>query len=251
MFNLNHNTMRKFFVLMLLCATMAGLVSCQKEETGIKINQRAYTLYSDDVGTIDAIGLPDDAIWSSENEWVATAEGKNISSGKVGTTTLSFDGHSISATIKPRYSLYTEPDMSWGCSANSIISKYGQPFSKTDEVLLYESNNPAAPYTMYMFDETGLSSCATLVKFSYGEKLVDFLGERYVFFSVDTEDYTADFAHCYGTKQDPQIDIVGQMAFSSSIGGILVMYIPNTSNRTRSIEMVDYIDIMKKMLNDY
>ena len=111
MFNLNHNTMRKFFVLMLLCATMAGLVSCQKEETGIKINQRAYTLYSDDVGTIDAIGLPDDAIWSSENEWVATAEGKNISSGKVGTTTLSFDGHDISGSVYNEYRGFMVADM--------------------------------------------------------------------------------------------------------------------------------------------
>ena len=103
---------------------------------------------------------------------------------------------------------------------------------------------------MYMFDEKGLYSCAALVKYSYGERLVDFLGERYVFFSVDTEDYTANFAHCYGTKQDPQIDLVGQMAFSTSIGGILVMYIPNTSNNTRCVEMSEYIDIMAKMLNN-
>ena len=242
--------MKKTLGLMLLCATMAGFVSCQKEENGIKINQRSYTLYADDVETIDATGLLDDAIWFSDNEWVATAEGTNLSSGKVGNTILNFDGHQISVTVNPRYSLFTEPNMSWGCSENSIISKYGQPYSKSGNVLLYETNNAAAPYIMYMFDEKGLYSCAALVKYSYGERLVDFLGERYVFFSIDTEDYTANFAHCYGTKQDPQIDLVGQMAFSTSIGGILVMYIPNTSNNTRCVEMSEYIDIMAKMLNN-
>lgn len=241
--------MKNLFGIVLLCFTTI-LVACNKDDDGIKLNQTSYTMYSDDTSSINATGLPDDAIWSSENEFIATAEGQHISSNKIGYTTLSFDGATISVNVTPRFSLYTEPDMSWGCSMNSLINKLGNPDNSSNNILMYETDNSAAPYEMYMFNESGLSACATLIKLSYGVKLVDFLDERYVFFSVDKEDYTASFAHCYGTKDNPQIDYAGQMAFDSSIGGILVVYAPNTSSNTRGIEITDCIETMAKMMKN-
>jgi len=52
-----------------------------------------------------------------------------------------------------------------------------------------------------------------------------------VFYSVNTSTYTATFAHCYGRKDNPQVDYAGKMAYQSSIGGILVVYASNSSTR--------------------
>lgn len=226
--------MKKIVGLMLLCATMVWCVSCE-QYGGEVVNQvllskTSYTMYSDASTTIEGSNLTN-ASWSSNNEFVATANGNTLSSDKVGSTNLYCNGQKISVTVKPRYSLYTEPDMSWGSSKSSIISKYGTPFADDGQTIMYETTNSSVPYIAYMFNETGLFSCGAVVQLTAGSTLVDFLGERYVFYSVNTSTYTASFAHCYGRKDNPQVDYAGQMAYQSSIGGILVVYASNSSTR--------------------
>lgn len=226
--------MKKIFGLMLLCATMVGTMSCEQDvdEVGSKVllSKTSYTMYSDATADIEGIGL-DNAIWSSNNEYVATANGNTLSSDKIGSTNLYCNGQKISVTVKPRYTLYTEPDMSWGSSKSSIISKYGTPFADDGQTIMYETTNTFVPYIAYMFNETGLFACGAVVQLTAGSTLVDFLGERYVFYSVNTSTYTASFAHCYGRKDSPQVDYAGQMAYNSSMGGILVVYAGNNSTR--------------------
>ncbi|MBE6182369.1 MAG: hypothetical protein E7148_06720 [Rikenellaceae bacterium] len=226
--------MKKIFGLMLLCATMVGTMSCEQEgeDAGsqVLLSRTSYIMYSDATITIDGSGLTN-VTWSSNNEYVATANGNTLSSDKVGSTKLYCNGQRISVIVKPRYSLYTEPDMSWGSSKSSIISKYGTPFADDGQTIMYETTNTSVPYIAYMFNETGLFSCGAVVKLTAGSALVDFLGERYVFYSVNTSTYTATFAHCYGRKDNPQVDYAGKMAYQSSIGGILVVYASNSSTR--------------------
>ncbi len=219
--------MKKFFGLMLLCATMMGFVSCEQngEEVSnqVLISKTSYTMYSDATTTIEGSNLTN-ATWSSNNEFVATANGNALSSDKIGTTNLYCNGQKISVTVKPRYTLYTEPDMSWGSSKSSIISKYGTPYSDNGDTIMYKTNNTDVPLIAYMFDGNGLYGNGAVVRITAGSTLIDFLGERYVFYSIDTDNYTASFAHCYGRKSNPQIDYAGQMSYQSSIGGILVVY---------------------------
>ena len=226
--------MKKIFGLTLLCATMVCATSCEQDEgevtNQVLLSKTSYTMYSDATTTIEGSNLTN-AIWSSNNEFVATANGSSLSSDKVGSTNLYCNGQKISVIVKPRYSLYTEPDMSWGSSKSSIISKYGTPFADDGQIIMYKTTNSSVPYIAYMFNETGLSSCGAVVQLTAGSSLVDFLGERYVFYSLNTSTYTASFAHCYGRKDNPQVDYGGQMAYQSSIGGILVVYASNNSTR--------------------
>ncbi len=235
---------------MLLCVTMVGFVSCENRDDWdylITLHKTSYTMYSDSQTTIDGAGLSV-ATWTSKNEFVATAKGDKISSNKVGSTTLSYNGQAISVTVKPRYNLYTEPDMSWGSSKSSIIAKYGNPDADDGNTIIYKTANTDVPFIAYMFDERGLFSCGVGVQLSAADKLVDFLDERYVFYSINTSNYTANFAHCYGAKNSPQIDYAGQMAYQSSIGGILVVYASNSL--TKSTINNDVLNYVKKVMGN-
>lgn len=233
--------MKKFFGLMLLLATMVGVSSCGQEnedfENQVQLSKTSYTMYSDATTTIQGSGLTN-ATWSSDNEYVAIANGDKLSSNKIGSTVLYCNGKKISVIVKPRYSLYTEPDMSWGSSKSSIISKYGTPYYNNGNTIFYKTSNSDVPLIAYMFDERGLYSCGVVAQLSAGSRLVDFLDERYVFYSVDTSDYSARFAHCYGKKNNPQIDYAGEMAYQSSVGGILVVYASNSSTRSADTNII-------------
>jgi hypothetical protein len=225
--------MRKFLFLILLCTITMCISSCGEYkdwEYLITLDEKSYTLYSDDSATIKGCGL-DVAKWSSSNEFVATATADKIESFKVGTATLSYGGQYVRVVVNPRYSLYTEPDMKWGASKSEIISKHGTPYSDNGNTIMYQTNNTDVPLIAYMFNEYGLYASGVVAQISVSSQLLDFLGERYVFYEVNTDTYTANFAHCYGKIDSPQIDYAGQMSYQSSIGGILVVYAANSSTR--------------------
>ena len=234
MFNLNQSIMKKFFGLMLLCATMMGIVSCETSDNqGITLSQTNYSMYSDANTTIEGSGLTN-AVWKSNDEFVASANGNQLTSFKIGSTYLSCNGQKINVKVMPRFTSFKEPDMSWGSSKNSIIAQNGTPYSNQEDAIVYKTDNPNSPLIVYMFEGAKLAACGMVVPFSAGSNLVDFLDERYVFYSVNTSTYTANFAHCYGTKDAPIIDYAGQMAFDSSLDAIMVLYIG--SNTTKSVD---------------
>lgn len=226
--------MKRIIYLMILIAIGAYVSSCETNQDGGNVlTKTSYSLKSDSSTSIEG-NIPSSAVWDSQNEFVATAAGCNLSSHFVGSTYLQWNGNNIRVDVKPRYNLYDEPDMSWGSSLNTIISRYGTPDNESGNMILYETGNKAVPYELYQFDNNSLCSCGVVVHLEYGSSLVDFLGERYLFYSVDSYNYTADFAHCYGKIDNPQIDYIGQMAFSSSIGGIVVVYVGGNSSRSEN-----------------
>lgn len=232
--------MKRIIYLMILIAIGAYVSSCETDQDGGNVlTKTSYSLKSDSSTSIEG-NIPSSAVWDSQNEFVATAAGCNLSSHFVGSTYLQWNGNTIKVDVKPRYNLYDEPDMSWGTSLNTIISRYGAPDKESGNMILYETGNKAVPYELYQFSNNSLIACGVVVHLEYGSSLVDFLGERYLFYSVDIDNYTADFAHCSGKKNDPQIDYAGQMAFSSSIGGIAVVYVGvNTSRSENSATIVE------------
>jgi hypothetical protein len=216
---------------MLLCVSTLGFLSCQSEEKGPNLIKTNYTLYSDATTQIEGSGLSD-VVWDSDNEFVATAEDDELTSFLVGSATIKSGGSTMLVTVKPRYTLYTEPYMLWGYTKSQIIAKCGTPKSETDDALLYETGNSYVPYALYLFENSRLTSCGVVAQVSVASNLVDFLGERYIFLSL--EGTTATFAHCYGKVSDPNVDYGGQLGYSSSIGGFAVVYVPSSSNKNSS-----------------
>ena len=224
--------MKNVFALMLLLATTLCFYSCSEDDDSKKIvlSQTSYSMYPDTSAKIKGGGLSN-IIWDSNNEYVAKAEDDMIYSNKVGSAALYCNEHKISVTVKPKYSLYTEPDMTWGCSINYIISKYGKPYYDGGNTIIYQTNNSKVPTIPYMFDDRGMYACGVQVKLQAADELFDFLDERYFFYSIDTSTYTANFAHFYGKRDNPQIDYAGQLAYQSSLGSILLIYVGNTTTR--------------------
>ena len=95
--------MKKFFGLLLLLATMVGVSSCGQEnedfENQVQLSKTSYTMYSDATTTIQGSGLTN-ATWSSDNEYVAIANGDKLSSNKIGSTVLYCNGKKISVIVK-------------------------------------------------------------------------------------------------------------------------------------------------------
>ena len=127
---------------MLLCATMMGIVSCETNDNqGITLSKINYSLYSDANTTIEGSGLTN-AVWKSNDEFVASANGNQLTSFKIGSTYLSCNGQKINVKVMPRFTSFKEPDMSWGSNKNTIIAQNGTPYSNQEDAIIYKTNNP-------------------------------------------------------------------------------------------------------------
>lgn len=218
-------------VLLLAFIAAMSVTSCTDKEA--TLSKTHYTLYHSTKERIQGTDV-ENIGWSSNNEFVATIADGIIEGQYVGNTRVeSTEGGLVfSVDVRPRHHLYDEPDMDWGASKSTIISRHGQPYSSSSESLTYKSNNPQAPYYVYMFNNTGLYGIGVAVLVSAASELADFLLERYVVYSVNMNTYTASFAHCYGKVKDPKIDYAVGMQYSSSIGGIIVAYIKGNTSKS-------------------
>ncbi len=226
--------MKKLFLLAV--AAVMLMSSCSKDEdNGASLSKVSYTLYHSQTENIqgdNVSGLD----WDSENEFVATVSDGVIKGQFVGKTTVRESSHRFifNVEVKPKYNLYTEPDMDWGASMTTIRNRFGTPYSSDSEMLLYKSSNNSVPYYMYYFENGRLKYSGALVKLSASSALVDFLTERYLAVDVNMSTYTATFTHLYGKISNPQCDYAVAFTYSSSIGGILVCYAPESSTYTRT-----------------
>ena len=223
--------MKKVLLLALIAAM--PVVSCTNEVKAT-LSKTHYTLYHSTTEKIQGTDV-ENIDWQSNNEFVATISNDVIEGQHVGNTRVESPkgGLVFSVEVKPRYSLYDEPDMDWGASKATIMSRHGKPYISTDDVLFYESGNQNVPLYGYLFKNDELYSSAVFAKVSAISNLIDFLTERYITIKVDESTYTAYFTHCSGKIKDPKIDYAVGMSYSSSIGAIQVLYI-NTENNTKS-----------------
>ncbi len=234
---------------MLLFATALTFHSCggeDEEPNKTKLSQTSYSMYHED--TQEVVGTDiSDLEWDSENEFVATVEDNVIKGQYVGQTEVKSTTKNLTFTVevKARHHLYEEPLLNWGASKSSIKAKYGTPVSETQDGLIFETADSDAPLMIYMFENGKMISCGVACKISAASELSDFLLERYFPVDVDPDDYSATLVHCYGKKSDPQIDYVVGMQYNSSIGAILVMYVPNKGSKSRSIEAADFDTVFK------
>lgn len=233
--------MRKIFSLMLLLATATAFTSCggddDKDEPAKKavLTQTSYTMYHEDEEAIKGTMISGLA-WNSDDEFVATAAEGIISGGYVGTAKIKSATGNLSFTVevKPRYHTFDEPFMEWGATKATVKAKCGTPEEESTSALLYSTGNSKAPYVMYSFTNGKLTGSGVVCRVLAASDLADFLLERYVPISVDEDDYTAVFAHCYGKRGDPQVDFGVGMSYNSTVGGILVLYVPYDGSKSRA-----------------
>lgn len=238
--------MKRLFLLAVTAAML--MLACSKnEDNDVSLSKVFYILYHSQTENIQGENVSN-LNWDSNNEFVATVSDGVITGQFVGQTAVSESAHKLAfnVEVKPKYNLYAEPDMDWGASITTIKSRHGAPYISDSEMLMYESGNDDVPYYMYYFENGKLKYSYALVKLSAGSTLVDFLAERYLTVDVNISTYTATYLHLYGKKSNPQSDYGVSFTYSSSVGGILVVYAPITSYDTRTNK--DIQQYMENML---
>lgn len=263
--------MKKVFSLMLLLATMIVFSACggDDEDEPQTLSQTDYEIYAGETVAVKGTGLKD-VVWHHSDRFVAEVSGDAVlSAHKVGQAQINTSSirTPINVTVKPKVTMYSEPLIHtsqkcingqlvttqkgagmylWGTSTiDSYVKDSGLPWelvSKTSELIVYDTGNTATPLISYMFDEYGrIYGTCIYMNYLYASQLPDFLDERFVIYSVDSSNYTADFAHIHiyddGSKK---INYAGRMALSSSSGMILIVYVGDV-NSSRSCVVSDEI----------
>lgn len=125
------------------------------------------------------------------------------------------------------------------------IEECGLPwtiYKKDASTIIFKTDKSASPYVAYLFDnDKTVMGVGVYIDPFQGGDLPDFLNERYLIYDVDVSNYTANFAHAVGYRDEPKIDYVGQMGYSSSLGLILIAYAPVNNARGESYPIFDIL----------
>lgn len=125
------------------------------------------------------------------------------------------------------------------------IKECGLPWTiyKQDaSTIIFKTDKSASPYVAYLFDsDKTVMGVGVYINPLQVDLLPEFLNERYLIYDVDVSNYTANFAHAVGYRDEPKIDYVGQMGYSSSIGLILIAYAPINNARGENYSVFDVL----------
>ncbi len=130
--------------------------------------------------------------YESENRFNATVDDSGVVTARcVGETRIRVstddDVRFVSVDVRPLHNLFTVPDIAFGESRESVVSKYGQPDQVTSGgVLVYNDYCMIGFKLMVTLSDGAVSSYAVAVPSAFSSQLSDFLAERYV--SVGAED---------------------------------------------------------------
>lgn len=175
-----------FLNLLLIATLIITLSSCKKEKADlISTNILEKTFYYEDEYQIEATSKSTIS-YTVENEYHATiTQTGYLTAGRIGETTVSInnaeDQKKFKVIVKPRYTLYPEPDVKFGDPKDSIISQFGTDYIKSARNIGYTNYYNTAPIILFIFDENDLlESYMILVESSYTSILEKYLEERYV-----------------------------------------------------------------------
>ena len=176
---------------------------CEKYGKNINVKVDSISVHHNETVSIDAkSNTPIN--YTSMDEYHATVDGDGNVTGKyVGTTKIKLDNGNdarfVNVNVIPRYNIYNEPDISFGESKQSIISKFGQPDSTWLDMgttYYYNITNNGISLRLIV-DFNGYSESSTVTAYgidgfdrSLYDQLALFLDERYC-------ETNTDFGHLY------------------------------------------------------
>ena len=217
--------------ILLILFLSTSLFSCGNDEpkSSIPATQNVY------VGSHFNIG--DDGNWVSSNKFVATVEDGFVKGVHVGECVISNGKQICIITVIPTSHFIEEPTIEWGISKDQIISKYGDDYTSSREIIGYLTNYPeTTPLVMFGFINNWLSASAILVSTKYTDQMVDFLIERYQ--PIKMDGYDSYFVNGYtpeSTTLATKVSLLNDDYWN-------VIYVPYSSSRLSS-EYIDHEDL--------
>lgn len=169
----------------ILSSFVCSFSSCSNDDD----NELKYKNLTIVAGSTATIENGKDISWTSENEYIASVESNIVQAKRVGTTKIVSDKGSFTVTVTPKYNLYEEPCMQWGCSKSVVKSfmKNYEELDETEDVILYEGRG-MEDYIGYTFENSKLKTSSVYIPVAYMDELVDFISERYIY-ATKTDDY--------------------------------------------------------------
>lgn len=126
----------------------------------------------------------------------------------------------------------------WDTTSDFIphyIKECGLPwtiYKQDGNSIIFKTDKTASPYVAYIFDNNRkVIGAGVYIKPNQINSLPDFLDERYLIYDVNVSNYTANFAHAGGHTEEPEVDYIGQMGYSSSLDMVILSYVPVSNNR--------------------
>lgn len=182
--NIRHRVMRN----LLLAATVVALLltGCRKEDNYnyVSLDKHTVEMRTGDTRKIHVIsGDPDNVVWQSANEFVASVTDGEISGLRIGQTQVVCNNAAVSVTVKGRIDLYDEPmdNLRWGMTKEQLVTLLGVPGKIADNILTYNVVSSVNSFKSYEFDRNNrLITASITVAKDKTSQLDDFLAERYM-----------------------------------------------------------------------
>lgn len=214
---------------MLILATCIVFSSCSEEDEPQtpKLNKSTLTLYAGSSEKLSYSG--GSCSWSSDAPLIASVTNSGlVEANRVGSTTIRANNATCKVTVKPQFTMYTEPYMSWNASMSTVknfMSGYNLSKSSSSS-LTYDGRGNVFAYT-YSFENGKLSGSAMGIYLSNADNIGYFIAERYV--PVDS-----DSNYIYFVSLDNKtMGAIGVESF------VLVAYMPRESSKSRNNEILD------------
>ncbi len=178
--------MKKLIFFSLVLVSLA-IVSCGSD----KEDEPNYTNQIMVVG--ETYTIPGKSMdWVSDNDLIASISNGIVTAEHVGETVIRNGSKSFKVTVTAQYNTFKEPYMNFGASMSSV-KNYMSGYTLNKELsdaLLYDGKFPVM-YYMYTFKNAGMYLSSAILKASSvdADDMVAFLQERYVFVTMDEEEY--------------------------------------------------------------
>ena len=218
--------MRKLsFVLMAVIAI--SFMGCKKEKL-ITLSITSTTLHHGETYQISA-QCENPITYSSANEYYAKVSAEGLVTAQyVGNTTIKLhseeDDRTFTVIVAPESNLYPEPNIRFGETKNSVISKLGTPDATTDSGIGYNDYSPNAPMLLVMLDDNDcVDDYAVIVETAHSSELSTFLSERYKFIGYSD----GLFGYMNGLTTESATMLIGSKLYNTSYW--ITLYMPNDS----------------------
>lgn len=193
--------MKKLSLILLAILTVA-LIGCKKDDddnnnnnnngggsssSTISLQESSKTLHHGDTYEIKAV-CENPITYTSENNYIAEVnEHGLVHANYVGITNIILEDTVSSlqfkVTVAAESNLYTLPNINFGETRSTIISRFGNPVYEDEDGAAFEKETTTTIGFLVMFDDTNkVIAYSMIVKPGYGNELVNvFIPERYVY----------------------------------------------------------------------
>ena len=183
--------MKNLFWTLLMPAMLLGACKNNDHYNNITLDKYKLEMQSGDSQKINVLtGDPDNVLWTSDNQFVATVDKGVVSAMRVGNARITANNASVVVKVSPRSNLFIEPvsDFPWGVSREFVINAIGIPDKLENNTMRYDLSSAVSSFKIYMFDDNGrLIAAGITVSRDRTSHLDDFLNERYLLLTDDGE----------------------------------------------------------------